>query len=747
MMSMALNEGSTRIRKTPRRRVTYSIDADDLVKYPKSILQRFLVDAGHDTDPMKKSYVKDVWEKWENYKGPRLPDDICDLGAGRMKDFKDNVEAAHLTRTGQRYLKEERERRMNRVQKRNSRKRLGDDSSGRRSSRSRPFTNAFGGLAGLQQQLAGAQGGIHPNLLPFLVLPTNVGGLQSDITQQLLQAASLTSPQSQMLGLHLSPLQAANMIQLSQQQQQHQQQHQQSANEPSPLGVNSHLLASVSAQLQAQIQAQARAHAQALEQEQQRQNQDKLSDQGQTHSTLSSLRTETNKSVPIIRNDITDVATSALHLHNASKPSPLAPPLMESITSPPPNAYQVSALEQLRMLYMPQMSALQTPTFMPSSSSTTLHQDPAAMQHLLQVQQDLISQLDTQQERPDDAHDNSAVNQSAESHAAPGEDEEEDDGDDDNEYAASLVPPPPPKPPTFQPSMLMPALNLSGPSPLRPPDASAQCVQFLQQAWDNGQLQAPPTPKPTADGHQEEVKTPTRASLPDVARLPSAFFPEMFSPLRTANLPNLTLPSPGTFEGFATPDLNMHAAFSPLVGGGMTPRKASLASPSVHDNILLASPQFLIGHSSPLNPYLFSPFNYAGAFSPRRLSMDDGGSAARSAFGMPVPADDATTSGRRARPRKGRNLTLPGSSLATNRTDDTDLLAATETVIRTDRAPSSEELAPLASMDVASTSSFTTSVSGAAKQASTTSSNRNASRKQRPKATAVKPAAKKPKRT
>ena len=33
----------TRVRKTPRRRVTYPIEASDLVKYPKSILSRYLV--------------------------------------------------------------------------------------------------------------------------------------------------------------------------------------------------------------------------------------------------------------------------------------------------------------------------------------------------------------------------------------------------------------------------------------------------------------------------------------------------------------------------------------------------------------------------------------------------------------------------------------------------------------------------------------------------------------------------------
>ena len=52
---------------------------------------------------------------------------ICDYGAGRMKEFRDSLATVDLNKNGQRYLREERERRMNRVQKRNSRKRLGDD--------------------------------------------------------------------------------------------------------------------------------------------------------------------------------------------------------------------------------------------------------------------------------------------------------------------------------------------------------------------------------------------------------------------------------------------------------------------------------------------------------------------------------------------------------------------------------------------------------------------------------------------
>ncbi|EGD80311.1 hypothetical protein PTSG_10566 [Salpingoeca rosetta] len=288
----------------------------------------------------------------------------------------------------------------------------------------------------------------------------------------------------------------------------------------------------------------------------------------------------------------------------------------------------------------------------------------------------------------------------------------------------------------FQPPSLASALNMTGPSPLRPPDANAhaQCMQFLQQAWDSGQLQAPPTPNVTNDsssspqqqqqeGDDAPKSPPKTSNAQDQARLPAAFFPEMFSPLKTGSLPAINLNSPTAFEAFATPDLSsFHPPFSPLAGtsaqtGSVTPQK-QLRSPSGdgtgHPSILLASPQFLIGQPSPFTNYLYSPLGFS-SFSPRRFSLDEAAAAASSSSSalrsqqqqqqqqqqssassdvpsggelhlQPAPSPYGAP-GRRTRTRKARNLTLPGSSLGTSRVDDTDLLAATETVIRTD-APS-----------------------------------------------------------
>lgn len=43
MMSLPSDEESNRVRKTPRRRLTYTVDTEDLVKYPQGVLWTFIM--------------------------------------------------------------------------------------------------------------------------------------------------------------------------------------------------------------------------------------------------------------------------------------------------------------------------------------------------------------------------------------------------------------------------------------------------------------------------------------------------------------------------------------------------------------------------------------------------------------------------------------------------------------------------------------------------------------------------------
>jgi hypothetical protein len=49
----------------------------------------------------------------------RLSENLCELGCGRLKDFRASLQAACLTPNGVRFLEEERERYMNRRQQQN----------------------------------------------------------------------------------------------------------------------------------------------------------------------------------------------------------------------------------------------------------------------------------------------------------------------------------------------------------------------------------------------------------------------------------------------------------------------------------------------------------------------------------------------------------------------------------------------------------------------------------------------------
>eukprot|EP00045_Choanoeca_perplexa_P012393 m.135289 g.135289 ORF g.135289 m.135289 type:complete len:896 (+) comp15987_c0_seq1:174-2861(+) len=120
-----------RVRKTPRRRLQYRIADEDLYKYPREVLNCYFSDSGVDVEPESKPYVDRIVREWSKpeHVATRLPAGICDMGAGKIKEFKDATEGANLGPNGFRYLRDERERRMNRLQKQNSRRRRGRPSS------------------------------------------------------------------------------------------------------------------------------------------------------------------------------------------------------------------------------------------------------------------------------------------------------------------------------------------------------------------------------------------------------------------------------------------------------------------------------------------------------------------------------------------------------------------------------------------------------------------------------------------
>ncbi|EDQ86124.1 uncharacterized protein MONBRDRAFT_28622 [Monosiga brevicollis MX1] len=122
---------ASKIRKTPRRRLKYRIDREDLLRYPEEVLKQYFVDSGIEAEANSEAIMNEIWQQWRQpgREQQRLPEFICDLGAGKMKEFKDMLDDSRLSANGQRYLRDERERRMNRLQKQNSRKRKGGSCS------------------------------------------------------------------------------------------------------------------------------------------------------------------------------------------------------------------------------------------------------------------------------------------------------------------------------------------------------------------------------------------------------------------------------------------------------------------------------------------------------------------------------------------------------------------------------------------------------------------------------------------
>ena len=100
------------------------VSESDLMCYPLKQFNAFVQDSGL-ADSQYVEYTRFLREMWHkpNFLKDRLPDFTCELGCGRLKEFRQLLQNACLTPNGVRFLEEERERFMNRRQQHNSRQR------------------------------------------------------------------------------------------------------------------------------------------------------------------------------------------------------------------------------------------------------------------------------------------------------------------------------------------------------------------------------------------------------------------------------------------------------------------------------------------------------------------------------------------------------------------------------------------------------------------------------------------------
>lgn len=173
-----------------RRRLTTMLPEKDLVRLPPVLFNMFLQDAGL-TDPAYQdfcAYLREVYQQWP---GLRLPEDVCELGCGRLKDFRRILQQHALTPSGQKYLEEERERAMNRLQQAQSRKRR------------RNRTSTAGGTSGSMSQssqyapvmllgMPTATDGCFPTHVQAIVLSPEQATMFHNATQSSTSASAVT---------------------------------------------------------------------------------------------------------------------------------------------------------------------------------------------------------------------------------------------------------------------------------------------------------------------------------------------------------------------------------------------------------------------------------------------------------------------------------------------------------------------------------------------------------------------------
>lgn len=94
------------------------------MKFPLKQFNAFVQDSGL-ADSQYVEYTRYLREMWHAQSGTkeRLPESTCELGCGRLKEFRQLLQNACLTPNGVKFLEEERERFMNRRQQHNSRQR------------------------------------------------------------------------------------------------------------------------------------------------------------------------------------------------------------------------------------------------------------------------------------------------------------------------------------------------------------------------------------------------------------------------------------------------------------------------------------------------------------------------------------------------------------------------------------------------------------------------------------------------
>lgn len=105
-----------------KRRITAMLTESDLWKLPIKLFEQFLNDSGL-IDLKYNGYCRYLREAWHTYQGPRLPEDVCTYGCGQLAEFRGRINGMHLSAAGVRFLEDERERYMNRIQQQRSRQR------------------------------------------------------------------------------------------------------------------------------------------------------------------------------------------------------------------------------------------------------------------------------------------------------------------------------------------------------------------------------------------------------------------------------------------------------------------------------------------------------------------------------------------------------------------------------------------------------------------------------------------------
>lgn len=98
-----------------RRKAPVIVSETDLMAFPRRQLDEFVHRSGLERPQYAEyvRYMRELWNAHADWKR-RLPDDVCDLGRGHLNEFRQMLSSSGLTANGICFLKEERDRSMNR---------------------------------------------------------------------------------------------------------------------------------------------------------------------------------------------------------------------------------------------------------------------------------------------------------------------------------------------------------------------------------------------------------------------------------------------------------------------------------------------------------------------------------------------------------------------------------------------------------------------------------------------------------